>query len=369
MTAELRVDHFLEVFGRAAEAEGTAPGRVNLVGEPIDEEGGYVLPVTLPLKTRVEVARREDSTVEIVTLDPEQHRATYELGAEASNGTWIDYVQGLTAGLAARAVPLGGFSALVRSSVPWGSGLASRSALLIAMARALRGLYGFALSELDLAMLAHWVAHDFMGVSIGVTDPMISCLGSSGEALCIDARTRQFEHIALPPVDLIVIDSGIAQEPGSRAHEARRVECQRAAEMLGVRSLSDVVEVDTSRGLPSPLDRRARHVVTENQRVMEAVGALKDGDLEGLGALFDESHRSRRDDFEASAPEVDALVDDARSVPGVYGARMTGDGFGGAVIALARHGQGAHVARLILEHALAQGHHGTKVLLTGRELG
>jgi galactokinase len=178
-------------------------------------------------------------------------------------------------------------------------------------------------------------------------DPMAASLADAGTALFLDARSLQYEKVALPPgADLIVIDSGVAHNHAAGDYNTRRAECERACALLGVPLLRELTAADLPRinALPDPLCRRARHVVTENDRVLAAVAAMRRGDLPGLGELFYASHRSMRDDYEVSVPEIDLLVELARADRDVFGTRLTGGGFGGAVVMLSRAGTGAAVA-------------------------
>jgi galactokinase len=354
-------ESFAALFHRAPEISVEAPGRVNLIGEHTDYNGGYVLPTVIPQRTRIDLAARDDREVRVVseTLgDPTPSH--YTLGREARTGTWIDYVQGVTWALAEAGYALRGFDARVSSDVPVGSGLSSSAALEVAVARAMRALCDLTIDPLQVARVAHRAETAFVGAPVGVMDPMACSLASAGTALFVDTRTLATETVPLPPgAELVVIDSGVAHDHVSGDYRTRRAECEEAARQLGVRELRDVGEDQLAAvsALPPPLDRRARHVVTENARVLRAVAAMKQGDLGGLGRLFDASHASMRDDFEVSVPEVDRLVQIARAEPGVYGARLTGGGFGGAIVVLAKQGHGAAVGRSVLAK-YGRGHRG-----------
>jgi galactokinase len=274
---------------------------------------------------------------------------SYGLGAEARTGDWLDYVQGCTRTLGGE-VALRGFAALIASDVPLGGGLASSAALEVALLRALRAALALPLDDVALALVAHRAEHDFVGARVGVMDQMAASLADARTALFLDARSLAHERVALPAsLVLLVIDSGIAHRHATGGYNARREECERAAALLGVGALRDVAPEDLPRaeGLPPPLGRRVRHVVTENARVSDAVAALRRGDLDALGALFLASHASQRDDFAVSLPEIDALVEIAAADPAVYGARLTGGGFGGAVVIAAHADAGPGVAERI----------------------
>ncbi|UJR84736.1 galactokinase [Sandaracinus amylolyticus] len=324
----------------------SAPGRVNLIGEHTDYNDGFVLPTVIPQRTFVAIARRDDTRVRArsETLGAEDG---YELGREARTGRWIDYVQGVTRALVRRGHVVRGFDAVITSEVPVGSGLSSSAALEVATMRALRDAFGLALDDLEIARLAQRGENELVGAPVGILDPLACSLGEDGVALFVDTRTLACERIAIPDtIELVVVDSGVAHDHAQGGYRERRAQCEEAARALGVRALRDVGEDDLA-SLRAPLDRRARHVVTENARVLRAVDALRRGDVHALGALFDASHASMRDDYEVSVPEVDRLVARAKAHPAVLGARLTGGGFGGAIVALARAGHAHDVARAI----------------------
>ncbi|WP_437669414.1 galactokinase [Sorangium sp. So ce131] len=362
---------FEAIFGRPAKLRAEAPGRVNLIGEHTDYSGGYVLPTAIPQKTRVEVAPRDDGLIEVATLNVGDvnggARLSYRAGEEARRGLWLDYVQGITAVLRARGASLPGFDARIESTVPLGSGLSSSASLLVALARALRALVGLSIDDVEIARIAHAAEFDFVGAPVGMMDQMAASLADENTALFLDTRTLAFERIPLPAeAELLVVNSGVAHQHASGDYKTRRAECERAAELLGVPQLRDVDASVEPRiaSLPAPLDRRARHVVTENARVLAAVAALRAGDLAQLGRLFDASHRSMRDDFEVSVPAVDALVESARAQPDVYGARLTGGGFGGSIVALVKRGSAAKVGQAVVaDYARTPGRRAT--LLVG----
>jgi galactokinase len=354
-------------FGRAPAVHARAPGRVNLIGEHTDYNDGLVLPVATPQETEVLLAPREDSLVRVWSAAVPQTRseATYTVGAEVRTGEWVDYVAGISASLRETGHRVGGCDAAIVSSVPIGAGLASSAAISVAMLRGLNDLYHLGLTALDIARIAHRSETQFVGVPVGMMDQMAASLAGCGSALFIDIRSLHFEHLALPGESaLIVIDSGIAHANAASGYRTRRAECEEAARQLGVSSLREVV-IDqlVSSGLPGVLCRRVRHVVTENDRVTRAVQALRDDDAPAMGMLMNASHRSLRDDFEVSLPAVDRLVELAQSETEVYGARLTGGGFGGAVVALARAAHANEVAqRIAAQYTAGSGHTATVIL-------
>lgn len=360
------MSRFPRLFGREAEAVARAPGRVNLIGEHVDYNGGSVLPTVLPQCACVELAAAGSARVRAASAELASRAESFTLGHESPRGAWIDYVQGTTRLLSVEGHRIGGFDALIRSEVPIGSGLSSSAALTVALLRALRQRFELGLDDLAIARLARRVENEFVGARVGIMDPMASSLGRERQALLIRTKDLAFRTVPIPDaIEILVVDSGQKHRHAAGAYNRRRAECEEAARRLGVPLLCDlpVAAWGQIAGLSPPLDRRARHVVTENERVHAATAALEGGRVEELGALLDASHRSLRDDYEASTPEVDELVALLRERPGVVGARITGGGFGGAVVALARAGAGEDAAReAALEYARRTGLRGVVVV-------
>jgi galactokinase len=349
---------------------GFATGRVNLLGEHTDYNLGLVLPTAIPQRTEVRVVRRLKRRVWASSANLEPAGAApheYELGHEQPGRGWLDYVQGVTQLLRARGFSLGGFTLHIDSQIPTGSGLSSSAALLVALLRALRQAFALPLSDFELARLAQQVENEFVGAPVGILDPLACSLCTPGTALYIDTRSLTTESLALPDaLELVVIHSGISHTLAAAAafgadYRTRRAECERAAAQLGVSSLRELEDQAPERlaalvlSLPAPLDRRVRHVLSENARVRAAVDILRraaqeEAELRTLGELFAGSHRSQRDDYEVSLPEIDRLVElgaaDRDIVPGA--ARLTGGGFGGSVVMLARRGTARAAAQRIV---------------------
>jgi galactokinase len=332
------------------EASASAPGRVNLMGEHTDYHHGYVLPTPIPQRTSVQLVRRTDGVVRASSAAIADRAEEYEVGHERRGRGWLDYVQGVTATLAGRGVAVPGFDLRIASMVPVGAGVSSSAALIVSLLRGLRALLRLDYDDTLLARIAQRVETDFVGAPVGIMDQMASSLGRDGEALFLDTRTLAFERLALPTsIEIVVIDSGVTHAHAGGEYATRRRESFEAAALLGVDCLRDVSTADLARiaALPPVLGRRARHVVTENGRVLAAVAALRRADASELGELFLASHASMRDDYEISTREVDALVEIAAHHPDVFGARLTGGGFGGSVVLVARAGTGRAAARAI----------------------
>jgi len=282
-----------------------APGRVNLIGEHTDYHQGFVLPTVIPQRTIVRVERRADQRALVASSAMKPSIGEYVVGLETPAGEWLDYVRGVTATLARHGMPSGGFSARIDSTVPVGAGVASSAALEVSLLRTLRSLNALTFDDITLAKLAQAVETDFVGAPVGIMDQMACSVGRDREALFLDTRTLAFEPVPLPAsIELVVIDSGITHAHAHGQYVTRRRESFEAAAQLGVAYLRDLdpsalPRVET---LPAVLARRARHIVTENQRVLDAVAALRAQDARTLGVLFAGSHASMRDDYEISTP-------------------------------------------------------------------
>ncbi|MCA1645128.1 MAG: galactokinase [Chloroflexi bacterium] len=333
-----------------------APGRVNLIGEHTDYNGGFVLPTAIPQRTSVELTPRPDDTVRAHSANAPQ-RGVFTLGQERPRGDWLDYVQGVTWAARQAGFAISGFDARISSDVPLGAGLSSSAALEVALLRAIR--QAFALNNLDdlnLALLGQQAENGFVGARCGIMDQLAASLADETTALFVDTRSLEFQRVPLPAeADLVVVHSGVSHGIAGGEYNRRRAECEDAARQLDVPQLRDLTRADLPRleRLPEPLDRRARHVLSEDERVLDAVAAMGESDLARLGQLFFASHASMRDDFEVSVPAIDLLVDLARSDADIYGARMTGGGFGGSAVMLAHRGQGRPAAERIA-HAYAE---------------
>jgi galactokinase len=359
---------FQQRFGRSPDVSADAPGRVNLIGEHTDYNGGFVLPTAIPQRSRVELALRSDRTVRMFTTACEDNGQVqqYDLGTEARGRGWLDYVQGVTWLLRSEGHELTGFDGRIDSDVPPGSGLSSSAALTVSLMRALRKAFGLSLADVPMALLGQRVENEFVGARVGVMDPMAAGLADDGTALFLDARSLEYERLPLSPgAGLIVIHSGVSHRLSGGDYNTRRRECERAADRLGVKQLRDLTAADLPRimELPDPLGRRTRHVVTENDRVLAAVAALRAGNCQSLGELFCASHQSMRDDYEVSIPEIDLLVELAAQEQEICGARLTGGGFGGSVVMLARAGFERGIARRIAAKYAAHSRQQPKVLV------
>ena len=339
--AEAAADLFTGQVGRPPEGVWSAPGRVNLIGEHTDYNLGWVLPFAIPARTYVAAARRDDGVVTVRSAQQPGQVVTVAL-SELEPGRqqgWSAYVLGVPWALARTGVTPVGLDVLVDGRVPVGAGLSSSAALECAAVCAAADLAGSGGDALARALVAWSVEHDFVGIPCGVMDQVASMACTAGHALLVDTRDLQTTAVPLDPAGaglaLLVVDTRATHDIGDGQYAARRSTCEEAARALGVASLREVDDPDDAlRRLGDDVARRrVRHVLTENARVLAAVDALRRGDWAGLGRVMYESHASLRDDYEASSPELDVAVDALRRT-GAVGARMTGGGFGGSVIAL-----------------------------------
>jgi galactokinase len=319
-------EQFRRWIGEAPAQVWTAPGRVNLIGEHTDYNGGFVLPVAIDRSTTVVVGGRVDGVLRCRSLQV------------ADDTGWTAYVDGVARALAEEAVHVGGANVLVDSDVPPGAGLSSSAALEVASAAALAALAGARLDLSQLAAVAHRAETEFVGVPVGIMDQTVVAMATEGHAAFLDTRSLAVEQVPFDPrahaLHLVVIDSGVRRRLDDGRYAARRRECEAAAAALGVAQLRDATLADVVEAALDPtLRRRARHVVTEDDRVLQAVDLLRVGDLHALGPLLLASHVSLRDDFQVSIPELDRAVEEALR-RGAIGARMTGGGFGGCALAL-----------------------------------
>ncbi len=335
-------DEFSRLFGSAPRVF-RAPGRVNIIGEHTDYNDGFVMPAALEQSTFVAISPRPDRLIRAYSLDLGSG-FEFDLDTRATpQGDWSDYVRGVTAELENSEYPLRGANLAIATTLPIGAGLSTSAALEVSVGYALLSISGLKADLLELAQICQRAENDFVGMRCGVMDQYISCLGVESCALLLDCRSLQARPIRLPDtLRLVVSNTMIHHQLASSAFNRRRRECEEAVARLsqalgGVRSLRDVEPAQIEHYaamLPDPILRRARHVTSENARVLAMAAALDAKDYAVCGRLMNTSHASLRDDYEVSCKELDFMADLAREVEGVYGARMTGGGFGGCVISL-----------------------------------
>jgi galactokinase len=342
---------FRHRFGRPPTGLAEAPGRVNLIGEHTDYNQGFVLPVAIDRTVAVAFAPRDDGRVHAHSLDFDQEDefALADI-SRRQDDSWANYLRGVALVLQQAGHSLTGLDLVVQGDVPIGAGLSSSAALEVAILGAFAAAAGLALDDRNKALLAQRAENEFVGVACGVMDQMAAVFGRADHALRIDCRSLETEAVPLNleahGLRIVVANTGVRRALSASAYNQRRQECTRAVELLFVllrgrrpRSLRDITLRDLSingRFLPEDLLHRARHVVSENARVLAAVDALQRGGLAEVGRLFYASHESLAQDYEVSSPELDLMVELASSLDGVVGARMTGAGFGGCTVNLVR---------------------------------
>jgi len=324
-----------------------APGRINLIGEHTDYNEGFVLPVATPLATwaAIGLGRGSEQNVRACSVNLGSCES-WPAGRwrDRPRAFWTAYVAGVAELLERGGAWSGGFDLLVASELPIGGGLSSSAALCVAVATGLLALTGKNWPIDQVAALCRAAEHEYAGVPCGVMDQYASLACRADHALLLDCRSLEYQHVPvnLPDFVFVVVDSGVRHELAASEYARRQKECTAAVEVLRryrpeLRTLRDASETEVqavAARMPGRSASRARHVTSENRRVLAAVDALRTGDALGFGTLMCESHRSLRDDYEVSCPEIDRLVELLMSVPGVLGARLSGGGFGGCVVAL-----------------------------------
>jgi galactokinase len=327
----------------------SAPGRVNLIGEHTDYTGGFVLPCAINLRVAVAIGYGGGQV-----FSADFHEVCPLLGKR--EGSWADYPSGVVWAMKERGYDVPMFQGAFAGDVPLGSGLSSSAAIEAATAFALDGLFRLGIAKKDLAVLCQHAENAFVGVNSGIMDQYASLLCQAGRALLIDCRSLEAEPVPLDltaaDLTLLVCDTKVSRELGATGYNARRQACERAAHTLGVRELRDAHLQDMEK-LSGEERKRACHVITENARVLEAFEALRRPGFVTFGRLMYESHRSLRDDYEVSTPELDTFVElAARS--GALGARLTGAGFGGCALALIRSEDAEVLAQRVQQHFAAR---------------
>ena len=326
-----------------------APGRVNLIGEHTDYNDGFVFPAAIDRATYVAARPRDDNKIHIFAVDlGDEDEFDLEQIEFSTAHSWSNYLRGVAKALLIAGHTLGGANMLITSDVPRGSGLSSSAALEVATGYTFQLLNRLNLLGEELALLAQGAENTFVGVQCGIMDQFISALGRQDHALLLDCRDLNYRPIPLPPdAKIVVCDSHMERSLAASAYNQRRKECDEAVRLFKqwhpkIIALRDITveqfhahEAD----LPEPVRARARHVITENDRAVRGAAALEAGDVTTFGQLMNESHVSLRDDYEVSIPEMDTLVAAAQRIPGCYGSRLTGAGFGGCTVSLVQEHQ------------------------------
>jgi galactokinase len=324
---------YREQFGEKPEFVASAPGRVNLIGEHTDYNGGFVLPCAIDRRIAVALGPGGGGRFEpcLYSADFEETRQI-----EEKDSSWADYPRGVAWAMGEAGYEIGEFKAAFAGNVPLGSGLSSSAAIEAATALALNAFFGLGVGRTDLAIICQRAENDYVGVGTGIMDQYASLLCEAGAALLVDCRSLDAQSVPLDlqvaGLALVVCDTRVERGLADTGYNDRRATCERAAHMLGIEELREATEGDLDLLSGAEL-KRARHVISENARVLEAAEALRDRDFEDFGRLMYASHTSLRDDYEVSIPELDTFVKAAKQ-HGARGARLTGAGFGGCAIAL-----------------------------------
>ncbi len=338
---------FAAYFNSKPEFIVRAPGRVNLIGEHTDYNEGFVLPMAIDRAVWIALSPRVDSKIRIRSLDASTTLSTnletdsaFDLNSLTKGTGWAEYVKGVAYELQNTGHKLHGFDGVMTGNISRGAGLSSSAAVELATARAFAAASGFAWDAVQMAKLAQKAENEWVGVNCGIMDQMASAACREGYALFLDCRTLEYQHAPLPDnVSIVILDTSTRRGLVDSAYNERRSQCEEAARWFDVKALRDVSvdEFNKSKAkneLSEIVMKRARHIITENARVLEAVNVMKDGNIKRLGELFNASHDSLRDDFEVTNDALNLMVTSAREQPSCYGARMTGAGFGGCAVAL-----------------------------------
>ena len=343
---------FQRAFGAPPAGVARAPGRVNLIGEHTDYNQGFVLPMAIEPAVRIAFRPRGDRRVLVRSLEFNEQVEIDLRDLSAARTGWRAYLAGVAWALQGAGRSLTGWEGVIRSQVPVGSGMSSSAALQIAVARVFASVSGLAWEPAEMARLVQQAENEWVGVRCGIMDMLASACGRQGHALLIDCLDLSRDQVRMPgSAEVVVLDSNTRRELSQSGYNDRRSECESAARILGVSSLRCVglAELEAQRGrLPSPLYQRARHVITENLRTLEAAAWLQSGDVVSFGRAMNASHASLRDDFQVSTPQMDTLAELAQRHPASHGARMMGGGFGGSVVCLAEQAGSRDLARDVL---------------------
>jgi galactokinase len=339
-------DQFEQYYGIHPHLIVRAPGRVNLIGEHTDYNDGFVFPAAIDRATYVAARPRDDHRIHVVAADlHDEDEFALEAIERSSTHPWSDYIRGVAKSLLVAGHVLGGANLLITSDVPRGAGLSSSAALEVATGYAFQLLNRLNILGEELALLAQGAENSFVGVQSGIMDQFISALGQRDHALLLDCRDLSYRPVPLPhDTQIVVCDSHIERALAGSAYNQRRQECDQAVlifkqwypKIIALRDVTIAQFEAHAADLPQPVRARALHVVGENDRTLRSAAALEAGDLATFGRLMNESHASLRDNYEVSTPDMDTLVEAAWRVPGCYGSRLTGAGFGGCTVSLVR---------------------------------
>lgn len=352
------VTQFEAQFGAKPERIFQAPGRVNLIGEHTDYNDGFVLPCAIDYQTLVAVTPRDDHNITVVAADYGNQRDSFSIDEDISQHQtqlWSNYIRGVIKHLKLRGLTFSGVDMLVTGNVPQGAGLSSSASLEVAIGETFRSLFNLTISKQDVALNGQEAENQFVGCNCGIMDQMVSACGAQNNALLLDCRSLESRLIQMPTdLAVMIINSNVKRGLVDSEYNTRREQCEEAAGILGVSALRDVdlatLEANKDK-LSEVVYRRAKHVVSENQRTLDAAAALQNADYAALSKLMAESHRSMRDDFEITVTPIDFIVETLGAFIGDKGGvRMTGGGFGGCVVTLLPHDMVDQARQLLTQH-------------------
>ncbi|WP_339724236.1 galactokinase [uncultured Paraglaciecola sp.] len=336
---------FTDSFGEAPSRHFQAPGRVNLIGEHTDYNDGFVLPCAIDYQTLVAVSPREDQIVRVVALDYENQQDEFSLTSAIQSHPsqqWSNYVRGVIKHLQLQGMTIGGADLAITGNVPQGAGLSSSASLEVVIGETFRQLYQLPMSKSEVALNGQAAENQFVGCNCGIMDQMVSACGAQHHALLLDCRSLDTQLISMPEsLSVMIINSNVKRGLVDSEYNTRRLQCEEAAQVLGIKALRDISLTDLERQkaqLSELVYRRAHHVVSDSERTLLAADALRNNDISTLSRLMAESHQSMRDDFEITVAPIDFIVELLSSYLGENGGvRMTGGGFGGCVVAVMPH--------------------------------
>ena len=333
---------FQQFYGESPALVAHAPGRVNLIGEHTDYNEGFVFPAAINFGTWVAAAKRSDDVINVTAMDYDNQQNEFALTdiQYDENQGWANYVRGVVKVLKEAMPDFSGANLLVTGNVPQGAGLSSSASFEIAILKAISALYALPLDGVKAALLGQKAENTFVGCSCGIMDQLISAMGNEGQAMLLDCQSLDIQHSPLPDShQIVIINSNVKRGLVDSEYNLRREQCEEGAAILGVSSLREAnmtMLEETKSRMSDVVYRRAKHIITENQRTLEASEALKIGDIQTVSTAMAQSHVSMRDDFEITVRPIDYLVEIIDEVLGnTGGVRMTGGGFGGCVVALA----------------------------------
>ena len=353
----LSANKFEALYGKTPTSLIFAPGRINLIGEHTDYSDGFVLPVAIDRGISIAMSPTTDDRISLFSMDYSDYAKIDLKNFCKADEHWKEFIKGIAWVLAQQGFSLSGWQGVIVGNIPIGAGLSSSAAVEIALIRACMQAGNFSISAKEMAQMGRKAEQQWIGVNVGIMDQLVSAAGKKKYAVLLDCRSLDYEYIPIPEsIQLVVLDTKTRRELAESAYNIRQEEVQTAARILEVPSLRDATMrmiAENQQKLPKTIMRRARHVTSENQRVIDFCKAMEQQDGFTMGKLINESHCSLRDDYEVSSTELNAIVEIAQDQPECYGARMTGAGFGGCALALINAKDCQHFEQAVFEEYLS----------------